>query len=845
MNGEKRLCTFVQVSDLHFAKADPFTGDSELLNQPPKWDHWHLFDGFLGHQYVALRQFEYAFNELRAAEGARLIITGDMTACAKYDRIPSCNQFLSANEYFAGQWQIGSLAPVGLNLGEQEACEFRIPGNHDHWGGNSLSSTLPGTILGGPTLGFYDAFKRTPFVCEPIALGKDCLLVLTGIDSDADTSDYYRLLARGDFRSQLHALAHQLDKLGRPDGSQVRILLMHHSPMYKSPNPYKDLQITCESREALWKFVREYDIAIILTGHIHIPDHSFTPITLRRRVLESRCGTTMVRDQLPPGWKSPRSPTYELPPDTFLVHRLYALENADGSTEIEWRTDWYLRSRAGFVEQSKTLGKARLTVWPRSPSGLPVPPKAPTAEVARAEMSNIKSPELCSIWKDFARNPANPRAAKIAQQRREDLLGHIYDCDTCSQVRISAAHNQTLIAEFIGLDRTLTSKEIQQIDEMRAAASRDEENAVHGINDLVRPRFRLLENLLTPDTEVTPLVLFQAIQAVTMLAARTAWQLDPVAAGIFFLRDGTLSFSNGVVSGATVIKEIALIATVTTELARKLLDWIWRTARWRPDLFKGFRCEPYEPFESRVLLMVSTQAAARSKNKGSGPMDEKRVSTEDLITELKNAIAALKRGLQKASRTERARLTLRQEGFQGLLRSIEKARMRSQEANLAKTVAPPTELQAKFKGQVQVMTNNSLFKTYTTDLEFELIFSADRMQVSIPKIVINVDPVTVESDPGYPIVGRYDPATGELDFPARFLVTGTPAGDFSFTFDPPLGISTEKGRPVADFQPEGQRLDAATGKIFLAGATTILDDGSIANGYSLMFNALGTINPIP
>jgi hypothetical protein len=69
MNGGKRLCTFVHISDLHFAEGDPFTGDSELEDQPPSWDHWHLFDGVLGHQYRALRDFEHVFGNSGTRRG--------------------------------------------------------------------------------------------------------------------------------------------------------------------------------------------------------------------------------------------------------------------------------------------------------------------------------------------------------------------------------------------------------------------------------------------------------------------------------------------------------------------------------------------------------------------------------------------------------------------------------------------------------------------------------------------------------------------------------------------------------------------------------------------------------
>jgi hypothetical protein len=846
MDGEKRLCTFVQISDLHFAEADPSTGDSELQNQPPKWDHWHLFDGFLGHSYRALRRFEYAFGKLNNEEQARLIVTGDLTACAQYDRIPSCNQFRIANDYLASEWRIGTLAAVGLQLGQQEATEFRIPGNHDHWGGNALWSTLPGTIFGGPSLGFYGGFKQTPFVCSPISLRKDCSLLLMGIDSDADTSDYHRLLARGDFVSQLHALERELDKCGKPDGSQIRVLLMHHSPMYWSPNLYKDLQITCQSLNALWKFVREYDIAVILTGHIHLHQCNLTRLNSGKTgsVLEMRCGTTMVRDEVPPGWKSPRIPTYKLPPDTFLVHRLYEVATARGSAEIAWRTDWYLLSGAGFIEQPTPLGGDAIAVWPR-PSRRP-PPAPPKTPVSGTKMSNTPLTELCSIWQAFVRRPENPRAAEIAGQRREELLAHIYDCDTCSRVRISGARNRTLIAEFIGLDRVLTTDELKQIGQMRRAAHDDEKKAAQKIDDVLKPPSKLLASLPPTDPKITSLMLYQAIQAVTMLAARTvrrpASGEPPSDAPIYFIRDGTLSFPGGSIPSATVIKEIALLSALPLDSAGRLIKWIWSEAGSHSDLFEGFRSEQYE---DRVL-MIPSKRGTESEAERSTRMIRKRVSIEDSIAGLKSEIATVKRELKKRSGADRERLTWRQESLQGLLRSAETPRTRSQSAKRAKTPAINGKLHAKFSGQVTVISDNSLLPRYSKAVDFELIFGADRIQVSASNIVISANSITVQSDTNYQAVGRFDAATGELDLPVRFLVTGSPyTGDFSFTFDPPLGISTEAGKPVGDFPPKGKRLDQKTGKIVLAGATTIMDDGDVANRTNLMINAVGTIEPVP
>ncbi len=357
------LGTFVHISDLHFGVVDSTNGDSELVDAPPTWDAWHLYDGFLGHHRRALIDFVDAFVTLQATEDARLIVTGDVSACAEYSRIPGDDQFGTANRYLADYLETSAFLHVGLGLGAA-AVDLRVPGNHDHWGGKALSSSLPGTIFGGPSVGFFGSFKKTPFVCKPVPMGKLCSLIFAGIDSDADSSDWNRLLARGEFRKQLKDLE---PLLGQPSADQIRVLLMHHSPMYRSPDFFQPLEITEESQAALYQFIKEYDIAVILTGHTHFAQCAVNQISFNGAnwdQLEARCGTTTVRDQVPPGWKSQWTSNYELPKNTFLVHRLCETADAGRNLRIEWHTEWYCRSAAGF----KCVGPLEPTgvvVWPR------------------------------------------------------------------------------------------------------------------------------------------------------------------------------------------------------------------------------------------------------------------------------------------------------------------------------------------------------------------------------------------------------------------------------------------------------------------------------------------------
>ncbi|MGB3550752.1 MAG: metallophosphoesterase [Candidatus Binatus sp.] len=356
---ENTLATFVHISDLHIGGIDPDDGDSLLLHRTPHWDTGNRFDGFLGHHRVALQQLRDRFEALRKEEpkNFRLIVTGDLTACGDDSPILNENQFNIAWQFLTANF---NFAGMSLGLDDRNAFDLCVPGNHDHWPGRSSGRSMAATILGPATAGLRRTFRELPFVHDPIPItlgsGKILQVVFAGIDTDADVEDNGpdRLLARGDFVSQLLRL--EQDGLsGRPGPDQIRVLLMHHSPMYVSPDG--SLMITSKSMVKLNKFVIQRNIAVILTGHIHFPDHNITRVTDLRTVLEARCGSTTMRDGLPPGWKTPGS-DYRPQQNALLVHRL--VESAPN--KVSWRTKLYNRTPQGFQPVDGVL--ADVAVWP-------------------------------------------------------------------------------------------------------------------------------------------------------------------------------------------------------------------------------------------------------------------------------------------------------------------------------------------------------------------------------------------------------------------------------------------------------------------------------------------------
>lgn len=353
MAPERRLATFVHVSDVHFGDLDARTGSATLDARAADW--WRtakIFDGYLGHGYDALVHLTDFFHRLRREEEAQLIITGDLTAAGK------ASQFALARTFFEGAIQLDPGNPVGLGL--HDGLRRAIPGNHDHWPGTRM-------VWGAPTEGLAATFPEVPIPIDRVPLGDGRVLVFAGIDTDADVRPTFpgtsRLFGRGKFVSQLQALDHTL---GTPRDDEIRVLLMHHSRLHRSFAQ----GIVASSRTALDAFIERRDVAVLLTGHVHRPFGEVFEVGDRDgvswEVLEARCGTTTQRDELPLDWVAAggAAATIEerLPPNTLLVHRL--VETQDG--RVEWRAYCFRRSRTkGFCNDGLLIGTRPVTVWPR------------------------------------------------------------------------------------------------------------------------------------------------------------------------------------------------------------------------------------------------------------------------------------------------------------------------------------------------------------------------------------------------------------------------------------------------------------------------------------------------
>ena len=141
---------------------------------------------------------------------------------------------------------------------------------------------------------FSRTFPRLPIIHLERTIGNGRKLIMVGVDTDADlkASSPSKFLARGSFVEQLRQAEDLFD--GDPK-VEIRVLVMHHSRM----NRQLVGGIQQRSQEALDEFIRRHRISVLLTGHVHVCRSEGETIGYggdKWRLLESRCGTTSVRD---------------------------------------------------------------------------------------------------------------------------------------------------------------------------------------------------------------------------------------------------------------------------------------------------------------------------------------------------------------------------------------------------------------------------------------------------------------------------------------------------------------------------------------------------------------------
>jgi 3',5'-cyclic AMP phosphodiesterase CpdA len=322
--------TFLQISDLHFGDIDPGTGDATLSNTAASVvSNLTWFDGLLGHHGLALQQLEQFCADPDLGEKFELIVTGD------YSRHGAMSELSIAKRYILHDIGLVSPTRTGLHLGDEKRL-IGIPGNHDQWGGKCQP-------FGARPANYRLVFgqQSSPWVDATRSVGGR-KLIFAGIDSDADVGPFSsaRVLAQGDFQSQLAALG---SIVGPKQRGEIRVLLIHHSWHRNGMT----LRMRHASKRALGQFLDQFGFSVLLTGHTHNPLlKQFNVGNSGSAVWELRCGSTTQHDVTPYKWKTllGRFPSrLHWSTNTLIVHKLFV-----DSGLTTWEAQVYERVRGRF-----------------------------------------------------------------------------------------------------------------------------------------------------------------------------------------------------------------------------------------------------------------------------------------------------------------------------------------------------------------------------------------------------------------------------------------------------------------------------------------------------------------
>jgi hypothetical protein len=309
---------FAHVSDTHFdARIIPRAQGPNVGFHP---HHLNLCRGLP----LALRDVRMRFG-LGAADPLNAVLSGDLS------RGGGEGEFAVALSYLYNLWQFrlsGPGASTGLRLPPDQFAS--VPGNHDHWGRRWLPArTFNRTIVG-------NYFPRTVSSWNWQSTQTGIRLDVFGVDSNSGYSgsplSISGTLAAGrisdaEFKELENSLQESRNFGLKSRTRCVRAILVHHSIAHRghvSLGSVVTQELEQTSRDRLLSLAWRYEVAAILTGHVHdfIP-HPWTTgsASSQRTVYELRCPTTLQG----PGTNTDAG---------FLAHQVYLDQH--GSTIWKW-----------------------------------------------------------------------------------------------------------------------------------------------------------------------------------------------------------------------------------------------------------------------------------------------------------------------------------------------------------------------------------------------------------------------------------------------------------------------------------------------------------------------------
>ncbi len=225
---------------------------------------------------------------------------------------------------------------ASVQLGLPRADTFAIPGNHDHWNGQSVVQVFPPVFPPAYNGGIFPELQDTTPWRQPLASpNRKLILELFGVDSSEGLRGQgTNFRARGRLsRDELFGvrnpagvvvkkgLEQLLDDARNDEAAdhvpRLRAVGCHHS--FGNRNGLVDAwPLEAGSVGDLLQLCRQYRVHAVLTGHTHyFLNWQQNPLTSGWHVWELRCGSTLQRKMA-----TPTAPCTQPQPQGFLVHEL-------------------------------------------------------------------------------------------------------------------------------------------------------------------------------------------------------------------------------------------------------------------------------------------------------------------------------------------------------------------------------------------------------------------------------------------------------------------------------------------------------------------------------------------
>ncbi len=229
--------------------------------------------------------------ELGNDERLHFVLSGDLT------RVGSRNDFHLAYQWLHRQWTLpGPTQPprhVGLTLPADDL--HTVPGNHDQWDGHSPSLQQG---ISPPAYNPHLAptwFKATPWHVAIPSPKKAFVLDLFGVDSNSglagEGGNFFAEGAISDAQFKvLGAMLKNSRKAETADGiPRLRAIVCHHSFHQVGATAC----LRTPSIDRLTQLAHAYDVAAILTGHMHKVAHDRYPTNAHQVFWELRAASAV------------------------------------------------------------------------------------------------------------------------------------------------------------------------------------------------------------------------------------------------------------------------------------------------------------------------------------------------------------------------------------------------------------------------------------------------------------------------------------------------------------------------------------------------------------------------